>query len=282
MSELAGVKRLLALAEALANSNFTQLTSNFVTGKYVPQISKFQALELVTDKNDGTFSRSIYSTLPFRPVTPYDGFVDAEILHTYNPTLTGAVLEENVSGKSWSTFYWVNQTGQITTLKFDPCDYWCIVTCAFTHPEIWAQCTVFCVCAFAFPPLCLAPCAICIIALGAVAAICTIPCCPSTVTLRVESTPVHDGWLRYHGLTVNEVLRSDFETTQQDKIFITTASYFSYQKSISVHSGDNYVMEAPGSSWPNYYWNTKIYINGNLVGQGDVGYNHILTVHFTV
>jgi len=128
--------------------------------------------------------------------------VHAETFFVNEPTITGSASEEIIEGKTGISAYWVNKTtSQVESVTVDPCDYWCMLNCAIQHREIWAPCILFCWCAFAFPP-CIPPCVICIIALGAISAICTIPCgCwpPPTVTIKIKAWSTTD---YYESLTV--------------------------------------------------------------------------------
>jgi len=286
ISELTGINRLLALASALSNSNITRLMAHFILMGFIPSLLKANATKVIYENSNGEFDQSTMVVIPCKPNGPKnENVTHAEIYFVGEPTITGAASEEIIEGKTWLSAYWVNKTtSQVESIAVDPCDYWCMLNCAFQHPELWAQCTVFCICAFAFPP-CLAPCVICIIALGAVSAICTIPCgcwTPPTVKIKIEAWRTTDYYVRSHGMAIDQPLPNDW-WLQSGYEFKVTDSAFTYEKSVTINTpGTHYVEYAASGYVPNYAWHAKIYINDVLKAEADVGrFNH-LRVYFEV
>jgi len=286
ISELTGVNRLSALRSALSNSNVTRLMVHFILMGFIPRVLKVNATRVIYENSDGGFNEGTIVAIPCKPITPKnENVTHAEIFFVSEPTVTGAVSEEIIEGKTWMTSYWVNQTTrQVESVTVDPCDYWCLLNCAFQHPEIWAYCTAFCWCAFAFPP-CVVPCIICIIGLGAISTICTIPCgCweAPTVTIKIEAWRTTDVWSRSHGLAIDEDLPNEW-WLQSGYEFKVTSSAFTYEKSVTITApGSHYVEYAASGYVPNYAWHAKIYIDDVLKAEADVGrYTH-LRVYFEV
>lgn len=140
-------------------------------------------------------------------------------------------------------------------------------------------------CAISFPPLCLVPCVLCIIGLGSIAAICTIPCgcwAPPTVKIKIEAWPTTDIYSRSHGLAIDQPLPNDWWNYPGYE-FKVTGSAFTYETSVTIDTlGTHYVEYAASGYVPNYAWHAKIYINDVLKAEADVGrYNH-LRVYFEV
>jgi len=178
ISELTGFKRLIALGFALSDSNITRLMTNFVTMGFIPQLWKANATKMIYEDDQGTFNEKTSVVIPFKPIgSENENITHAEVVFQMGTVnIAGAISEEIIEGKTWTTYYWVNETGDIETLLVDPCDWVCLASCILQHPEIWAQCAVACWCAPFAPPVCGPLCLVCVLGLGAVSAICTIPC----------------------------------------------------------------------------------------------------------
>jgi rhodanese-related sulfurtransferase len=287
VSELVGVNKLLALGSAVLNRNVTRLLAHFIQTGFVPNLLKANVTRVIFEAGHGEFDKKTIVVIPCEPVTPKNENVTrAEIFFVSETEATGAISEEVIEGKTWVTFYWVNQTsGQVEHVTTDPCDYWCVFWCAFSNPEVWAYCTAFCVCAISFPPLCLVPCVLCIIGFGSIAAICTIPCgcwAPPTVKIKIEAWPTTDIYSRSHGLAIDQPLPNDWWNYPGYE-FKVTGSAFTYETSVTIDTpGTHYVEYAASGYVPNYAWHAKIYINDVLKAEADVGrYNH-LRVYFEV
>jgi hypothetical protein len=104
------------------------------------------------------------------------------------------------------------------------------------------------------------------------------------VTIRIESYPTTDVWLRYHGLAIDQELNEDFWISQPHKIIAVEGRYFTYEKTVDLTPGDHTVEYAASGYVPDYAWHARIYVDGKLVAEGDVGRykaNH-LKARFTV
>lgn len=288
---LSGEERNRAVALALSDQDVTQLLTTLTHEGYTLRFSNSTAAKIIIEEGSNTTQptthESLFVSLPFKADEYTAGILfrtDDESSYSYAVTL-------DQREDTWIlTTYYVENGEVIETSSnvggHSSCDYWCLLSCAFQNPQVWAECVLFCWCAWS-SPFCLVPCILCIIGLGAVSAICTIPCgCwepeETSVTIKVESTPIQDWYARYHGVSLDEPLDSRFWQTQPEKIIKTTGSAFTWEQTYSLSSGEHYFVYAPSSYWPNYYWNTKIYVNGQLVAQGDTGYNHQLTAYFNV
>jgi rhodanese-related sulfurtransferase len=286
ISELTGINRLSALALALSNSNITRLMAHFILKGFIPSLREANATKVMYENSNGVFDQRTQVVIPCKPNGPENENVTyAEIYFVSEPTISGAASEKIIEGKTWLSAYWVNKTtSQVESITVDPCDYWCLLYCAFQHPEVWSYCIGFCYCAFAWPP-CVLPCVICIIGLGAVSALCTIPCgcwTPPTVNIKIEAWPTTDTYTRSHGMAIDQPLPNDW-WLQSGYEFKVTGSAFTYERSVTINTpGTHYVEYAASGYVPNYAWHAKISINGVLKAEGDVGrFNH-LRVYFDV
>jgi rhodanese-related sulfurtransferase len=286
ISELAGFDRLLAIGSALSNDDVRLLIANFTQSRFIPQLLKANATEVIYENNEGEFSKGTVVTIPCKPVTPENENVTfADIFYVSKPTVVArAMSEETIDGKIWQTVYWVNQaTRQAESVTLDPCDWWCLITCAFSHIDVWAGCVYICWCAWSWPP-CTLGCVICIIGLGSVSLICSVPCgCWSATTkITVEAWPTTDIFSRSHGMTADLALPDSWWTLSGYE-FKVTGSAFTYDWSVTFTTpGSHYVEYAASGYVPDYAWHAKIYINDILKGEGDVGRNQHLRVYFTV
>ncbi len=104
-----------------------------------------------------------------------------------------------------------------------------------------------------------------------------------TTTVTIQSYRTTDTYSRSHGLAVDQALPVPWWPPYQSGFeFRVTSASFSYARGLYLDKGSHYVEEASSGFVPNYAWHTKIFINGILKNEGDVGrYNH-LTATFTV
>lgn len=288
VSELTGRSLRLARLSALLDSNVTRLITKFVEMRFIPKFFEINATKIIYENDEGTFDEKTVVVIPARPITSRNENVTyaAIVYETGIANVAGAISEEIIEGKNWTTYYWINQTTlDIETLSVDPCDYWCLMSCILQEPEIWANCAAFCWCAYFNPPICGAICLGCVLLLGSQSLVCTIPCgCwePPEVTIRVETSPVGDAYSRYHGVSLDSSLAASFWTEEPGKIIQTTRYAFSWEHTYALDLGSHYFIYSVSSYWSDYYWNAKIYVDDQLVAQGDVGYNHQLVAYFTV
>jgi hypothetical protein len=105
------------------------------------------------------------------------------------------------------------------------------------------------------------------------------------VTVKIESYPTTDVYWRYHGLAIDQELNEDWWVSQPEKNIATTpAQPFSYKTTVELAEGEHSVEYAVSGYVPDYAWHAKIYVDGRLVAEGDVGRlkaNH-LKAKFTV
>lgn len=281
-STFTGIARLIELTKAFANENFTRLSSNFLTQGYIPIIRNFTAVRIISD-NGTIIKESIVRTLPYKPITPSDSFVYAVVSTSSNPISTGAVLKENITGKSWTTYYWINRTGVLSTLTLDPCDNLCIIFCLFDY-DTFVLCSGWCICAIILQlPYCYLGCAECFIMYLGLSWYCETSCCWSGDTaIRIETTPSNDIWDRYHGFSLDEDLNTDFWNSQPEKVINVTGVEFTWQDTFSLSEGVHVLHYAPSCEYPYYYWHAEIYINDNLVVDGDTGFNQQISWAFSI
>jgi len=96
----------------------------------------------------------------------------------------------------------------------------------------------------------------------------------------IESTAVGDTYGRFHGMTIDETLLTNFWIDQPSAVIGTASGSFYYVRRVSLGVGSHYVTY--GVSAFVGHWHVKIYINGVLTGEGDTDvYNHF-TVGFNV
>jgi hypothetical protein len=104
------------------------------------------------------------------------------------------------------------------------------------------------------------------------------------VRIRVEAWPTTDVWCRYFGLAVDESLNEDFWRSQPDKVIGVWCEAFAWEGTFDLAPGDHTVELACSGYVPDYAWHAKIYVEGKLVAEGDVGRQreHHLVGRFTV
>jgi hypothetical protein len=87
---------------------------------------------------------------------------------------------------------------------------------------------------------------------------------------------------RSHGMAIDQPL-PDYWWQLSGYEFKVTGNAFTYDTSVTFGTiGTHYVEYAASGYVPNYAWHARIYVNGNLLGEGDVGRNQHLRVYFTV
>jgi rhodanese-related sulfurtransferase len=236
ISELTGIDRLLAIASALSNDDVARLMANFTHMRFIPQVLKANATEVIYENNEGGFSNGTVVAIPCKPVTSENENVTlADIFFVSKSAVTRAVSEETIDGKTWQTIYWVNQTTkQVNSVTVDPCDYWCLIVCIFSDPVAWAHCVEFCWCAWGFPA-CIVPCVLCIIGLGTLSFVCTYPCgcwTSAAYTIEIQAWPTTDILSRYHGMAIDQALPSGWWNLQGYN-FMTTGFSFTYDRSVT-------------------------------------------------
>jgi hypothetical protein len=103
------------------------------------------------------------------------------------------------------------------------------------------------------------------------------------VSIRIESYPTTDIYLRYHGKAVDQVLNDDWWVSQPHKnIGVTPPQPFTHEETLDLAEGEHTVEYAVSGYVPEYAWHAKIFVNGRLVAEGDVGRHNHLKAEFTV
>jgi len=102
---------------------------------------------------------------------------------------------------------------------------------------------------------------------------------PTKIT--IEAYPTTDFYLRYHGLSIDEPL-PDMWWLYDDYNIKTTGSAFTYEKTVVLECGSHYVEYAASGYPPDYAWHARIYVNGILKAEGDVGRHTHLRAYFNV
>jgi len=97
------------------------------------------------------------------------------------------------------------------------------------------------------------------------------------------SYPTTDYYTRSHGLAIDTPLPNPWWPPYQSGYeFLVTGSQFDYSRTVTLTLGSHYVQEAASGYVPKYAWHTKIYINGVLTAEGDVGRTNPLQANFNV
>ena len=103
------------------------------------------------------------------------------------------------------------------------------------------------------------------------------------VNIRIESYQTTDTYARFHGKAVDQSLDSNFYETQPGKVIGTAgAAGLIHEQTVDLAEGTHYVIYGNSGYVPDYAWHAKIYINGGLVAEGDVGRRTHLRADFTV
>lgn len=115
-----------------------------------------------------------------------------------------------------------------------------------------------------------------------------------TVTIRIESRPVDDVYLRTHGLTIDAPLHGDYWNYPAEVIAVTSAEPFTYERVVELPCCSHYV-EYAVSGWgitpvsdPNfpvktYPWEAWIFVDGVEIAYGDkVGRDNPLRGEFKI
>ena len=99
--------------------------------------------------------------------------------------------------------------------------------------------------------------------------------------ITIEAYPTTDFYLRYHGLSIDEPLPDNW-WLYDDYNIRTIGSTFTYEKTVVLEYGSHYVEYAASCYPPDYAWHVRIYINGVLKAEGDVGRYYHLRAYFDV
>lgn len=104
------------------------------------------------------------------------------------------------------------------------------------------------------------------------------------VTVKIEAYSVNDPWVRSHAKGVDQPLDNTghWQDTQPEKFLGYASGTFTHEQTIDLPTGTHYVEYAASGYVPDYMWHAKIYINGELKAEGDVGRATHLKATFTV
>ncbi len=106
-------------------------------------------------------------------------------------------------------------------------------------------------------------------------------------TITINSCPTTDYYGRSHGIAIDRPLPVPWWPPYQSGYEFYVSPYGGgcippYTTHVLFSPGSHYVKYAASGSVPSYAWHAKIYINGALTAEGDVGRNQLLTASFTV
>lgn len=102
-----------------------------------------------------------------------------------------------------------------------------------------------------------------------------------TVKIKITATSKTDPYVRIHGKAVDEDLNYTFWDTQPEKVIGRASGKFSHTQEVNLTLGDHFVTYS-NSGYHYNPWHGKIYVNGKLIGEGNVYRSKPLKVQFTV
>jgi len=103
-------------------------------------------------------------------------------------------------------------------------------------------------------------------------------------TIRIEAESINDPYVRSHAKGIDQPLDDSgrWQETQPDKFLGFAAGFFTHEQTVDLPPGEHYVEYACSGYVPDYAWHAKIYVNGELKAEGDVGRKTHLKAAFTV
>jgi len=102
------------------------------------------------------------------------------------------------------------------------------------------------------------------------------------VTIRIEAVRTTDTYVRSHGKAVDQVLNDDWWLTQPHKVIATTHMPLVHEETLDLPDGGHTVEYAASGYVPDYAWHAKIFVDGELKAEGDVGRHTHLKADFWV
>lgn len=102
-----------------------------------------------------------------------------------------------------------------------------------------------------------------------------------TTQIKIVASSETDPYSRIHGKSIDEELDYNFYDTQPDKIIGHAMREFKHVQEVNLKPGDHFVMYS-NSGYHYDPWYAKIYVNGKLVGKGNVYRSKPLRVYFSV
>jgi len=101
------------------------------------------------------------------------------------------------------------------------------------------------------------------------------------VKIRIEAHSPTDRYWRFHGLSIDEPLDEEFWRTQPDKIIGVTSrpAVFIWEEEFDLPAGRHTIFYGNSAyiEPARYKWFAKMYVNDNLVAEGEVGRERHLT-----
>lgn len=110
-------------------------------------------------------------------------------------------------------------------------------------------------------------------------------CSDMKVEVRIESEPTTDTYARAHGKSVDEPLMPYEPRFGDHGIGVTGAAPFTHTEEVDLLWGRHYVEYAASGYVPpphDYAWHAKIFVDGVLKAEGDVGRNTPLRASFRI
>src|SRR2546422_1527536 len=102
-------------------------------------------------------------------------------------------------------------------------------------------------------------------------------------TIRIYSCPTTDTIYRSHGRSIDTALPDPWWPPYQSGYeFDKSTACIDDTVEVQMGTGSHYVQYAASGFLPNYAWHGKIYINGVLTAEGDVGRDNPITAYFTL
>jgi len=100
----------------------------------------------------------------------------------------------------------------------------------------------------------------------------------------IDAWPTTDTYPRSIGLSTDQSLPVPWWPPYQSgyEICSSCSSTFIYRTYPTFATGSHYVQLGVSGFTPNYAWHAKIFVNGALAAEGDVGRNQLLTANFNV
>jgi hypothetical protein len=99
--------------------------------------------------------------------------------------------------------------------------------------------------------------------------------------IKIEAYPTTDVYLRSHALSIDEALSHNWTLYESYKFKISGGA-FTYVTIVNLEYGSHFVEYAASGYVPNLAWHAKIYINGVLKAEGDVGRHTPLKAYFDI
>jgi len=104
------------------------------------------------------------------------------------------------------------------------------------------------------------------------------------VKIRIEAKATTDVYLRSHGKAVDENLAEDWWVAKPEQQIGIAGHSFVHEQEVDLKAWRKHTVTYSASGYVpppyDYAWHAKIFVNGKLLGEGDVGRNQFLNVRF--